>query len=52
MTDAYQQFLARKRIADPMTGLAHVDCLPAIMKPHQRLPFEEPCMTVQEALDL
>lgn len=35
MTDNYQDFLARKRICDPMTGMADVGDLPPIMKPHQ-----------------
>jgi hypothetical protein len=34
--DAYQQFLARKRLVDPMTGIDKPDDLPAMMKPHQR----------------
>jgi len=34
--DAYHQFLARKRIIDPMTGLLDVGELPSFMKPHQR----------------
>ena len=32
---AYDEFLARKRIVDPMTGIADVGPLPSIMKPHQ-----------------
>lgn len=36
MSQAYNQFLARKRIVDPMTGLQHVSGLPEAMKPHQR----------------
>lgn len=35
MTDAYSQFLARKRIMDPSTGLSVVPPLPAVMNPHQ-----------------
>ena len=35
MSDAYQDFLARKNITDPMTGVADVGVLPAILKPHQ-----------------
>jgi len=34
--DSYKQFLARKRIVDPMTGIAEIgQPLPSIMKPHQ-----------------
>lgn len=33
---AYADFLARKRIADPMTGMADVGELPAFLFPHQR----------------
>lgn len=33
--DAYQEFLARKRIVDPMTGLDDVDPMPSFFKPHQ-----------------
>ncbi len=33
---AYQEFLARKAVTDPMTGLAKVPELPAAMFPHQR----------------
>lgn len=36
MSDAYQQFLARKRIVDPMTGMANVNNLPSFLFPHQR----------------
>jgi hypothetical protein len=36
MMDAYQTFLARKAITDPMTGLANVPELPACLFPHQR----------------
>ena len=36
MSDSYLDFLARKRIVDPMTGMKDVGELPAIMKPHQR----------------
>jgi hypothetical protein len=32
----YADFLARKRIADPMTGIATAVDLPAVLKPHQR----------------
>ena len=32
----YLEFLARKRIVDPMTGMADVGELPTVMKPHQR----------------
>lgn len=37
MTDlsAYREFLARKRILDPMTGIDAVPRLPDFMKPHQ-----------------
>lgn len=34
--DAYEAFLARKAISDPMTGLAKVSDLPACLFPHQR----------------
>ena len=34
--DPYQAFLARKRIADPATGMASVPALPGFLKPHQR----------------
>lgn len=33
--DAYQDFLARKRIVDPMTGIAGTVDLPTVLKPHQ-----------------
>lgn len=33
--DAYQEFLARKRIVDPMTGIAGIVDLPTVLKPHQ-----------------
>lgn len=33
--DAYQEFLARKRIVDPMTGIAATVDLPTVLKPHQ-----------------
>jgi hypothetical protein len=33
---SYADFLNRKRIADPMTGVADVPALPAFMFPHQR----------------
>jgi hypothetical protein len=37
MSDAaYIQFLSRKAITDPMTGLANVPALPGCMFPHQR----------------
>ena len=36
MNAAYLEFLAQKRIVDPMTGMADVGELPAVMKPHQR----------------
>lgn len=36
MMDAYQEFLARKRIFDPMTGMTSIPSLPSVMKPHQR----------------
>lgn len=36
MTDQYQQFLARKAILDPMTGLDHIPDLPECLFPHQR----------------
>ncbi len=35
MSDAYQRFLAQKRIIDPMTGISDVGDLPSFMKPHQ-----------------
>jgi hypothetical protein len=35
MTDAYQDFLARKRVVDPMTGLSHPSTTPDCFKPHQ-----------------
>ena len=35
-TDAYQDFLARKVIVDPMTGLDSIPELPACLFPHQR----------------
>ena len=35
MTDAYQEFLARKRVVDPMTGLTHPAPTPDCFKPHQ-----------------
>ncbi len=36
MIDAYQEFLARKRIVDPMTGIAEIGMpLPSALKPHQ-----------------
>lgn len=34
--DAYQTFLARKAIIDPMTGLTEIPALPECMFPHQR----------------
>jgi superfamily II DNA or RNA helicase len=36
MTDAYAEFLDRKRMVDPMTGLADVPALPSFLFPHQR----------------
>lgn len=33
--DAYQEFLARKRIVDPMTGIPGTVDLPSVLKPHQ-----------------
>jgi hypothetical protein len=36
MTDAYADFLARKRIMDPMTGMENVGNLPSFLFPHQR----------------
>lgn len=33
--DAYQEFLARKRIVDPMTGIPGTVDLPTVLKPHQ-----------------
>ncbi len=36
MTDRYQQFLERKRMVDPSTGLSDVGELPAFLFPHQR----------------
>jgi hypothetical protein len=35
MTDAYQDFLARKHVVDPMTGLSHPSTTPDCFKPHQ-----------------
>jgi len=35
MSDAYQEFLARKRLVDPMTGLSVLDAIPDYFKPHQ-----------------
>ena len=35
MTNAYQDFLARKRVVDPMTGLSHPSTTPDCFKPHQ-----------------
>ena len=35
MNDAYQQFLDRKRISDPETGITEHVSLRSIMKPHQ-----------------
>lgn len=35
MMDAYQNFLSRKRIVDPMTGIAGTVDIPAVLKPHQ-----------------
>jgi hypothetical protein len=34
--DLYRQFLARKAITDPMTGLSNVPALPDCMFPHQK----------------
>lgn len=34
--DAYSQFLARKAVTDPMTGLADIPELPECLFPHQR----------------
>ena len=34
--DAYAQFLERKRMVDPATGLRIVPALPSYLKPHQR----------------
>jgi len=34
--NAYSQFLARKRLSDPSTGIVDPDDMPAVMKPHQR----------------
>jgi len=36
MTDVYADFLARKRIVDPMTGILNVGSLPEFLFPHQR----------------
>ena len=36
MSDAYIQFLTRKLITDPMTGLASIPALPECLFPHQR----------------
>lgn len=36
MVADYADFLARKRITDPMTGIADVPALPSFMFPHQR----------------
>lgn len=33
---AYEKFLERKRIMDPMTGIMHDVDIPSILKPHQR----------------
>ena len=33
--DAYQEFLVRKRIVDPMTGMPGAVDLPTVLKPHQ-----------------
>ena len=33
---SYIEFLARKRVVDPMTGMREVGGLPSILKPHQR----------------
>ena len=33
--DAYQEFLARKRLVDPMTGLSDIEAIPSFFKPHQ-----------------
>ena len=33
---AYEEFLARKRIVDPSTGMRIIPDLPGFMKPHQR----------------
>lgn len=35
MSDAYQEFLASKRVVDPMTGIAAPDTFPSFFKPHQ-----------------
>ena len=35
-SESYLDFLAKKRIVDPMTGVADPGDMPAIMKPHQR----------------
>jgi hypothetical protein len=34
-SDKYAEFLARKRLVDPMTGLSDVGALPSFFKPHQ-----------------
>jgi hypothetical protein len=34
--NSYEDFLARKRVADPATGLVNVGDIPSFMKPHQR----------------
>lgn len=36
MSDAYIQFLTKKAISDPMTGLADIPALPDCLFPHQR----------------
>ena len=36
MSDAYHEFLARKRIMDPSTGMSNVPALSLALKPHQR----------------
>lgn len=33
--DAYQEFLARKRVVDPMTGIQGDVDMPSVLKPHQ-----------------
>jgi hypothetical protein len=35
VTDRYEEFLARKRVVDPMTGMVDVKIMPAFFKPHQ-----------------
>ena len=36
MKNSYEEFLAKKRMVDPMTGMSGAIELPSVMKPHQR----------------